>query len=35
MVLVIVTLKDPDPALRAFRIVDEKITEVQVAAQPG
>ncbi|MEE2767765.1 MAG: M67 family metallopeptidase [Actinomycetota bacterium] len=31
----IVTLKDPAPALRAFRIVDENITEVQVTAQPG
>jgi proteasome lid subunit RPN8/RPN11 len=32
---VIVTLKDPDPAVRAFRIVDENITEVQVTSQPG
>jgi len=32
---VIVTLKDPDPAVRAYRIVDGEITEVRVATRPG
>ena len=30
---VIVTLKDPDPAVRAYRILDAEITEVRVATQ--
>ena len=32
---VIVTLKDPDPSVRAYRIVDGEITEVRVATRPG
>jgi len=32
---VIVTLKDPDPAVRAYRILDGEITEVRVATRPG
>ena len=32
---VIVTLKDPDPAVRAYRILDGEITEVRVVTQPG
>ena len=32
---VIVTLKDPDPAVRAYRILDGLITEVRVVIEPG
>ena len=32
---VIVTLKDPDPAVRAYRILDGESTEVRVATRPG
>ena len=32
---VIVTLKDPDPAVRAYQILDGLITEVRVVVQPG
>ena len=32
---VIVTLKDPDPAVRAYRILDGELTEVRVATRPG
>ena len=32
---VIVTLKDPAPALRAYRILDGLITEVRVVFEPG
>ena len=32
---VIVTLKDPDPAVRAYRILDGEITEVRVLTRRG
>ena len=32
---VIVTLKDPDAAVRAYRMLDGEITEVRVATRPG
>ncbi len=34
-VFVIVSLENPEPYLRAFRISGEEITEVSVAAEPG